>query len=149
MAAGSFAIGDAVFVVSLKKAGLVTEVLRGDSYRVTVGSLSMVVTRGDLTEAPSSKECASERVSFPRIPKGSRVSTTIDLHGLTVDEAVRKLESWLNECIIAGHGAVKVVHGLGSGKVQRAAHETLQRYSAVRAFRINDLNPGETDVYIG
>ncbi len=142
-------VGDAVHVKSLKRVGHITECLRGETYRVQVGSLTMVVSSSDLENAPAPNSTSSKAVTFPTLPRSARVPTTIDLHGLSVEDAVRKLESWLNECIIAGHGAVKVVHGLGTGRVQRAAHETLQRYAAVRAFRLNDLNPGETDVYIG
>jgi DNA mismatch repair protein MutS2 len=142
-------VGDPVVVKSLKKRGHISECLRGDTYRVHVGSLSIVVARSDLEAATTSPSSALKTVTYPTRPKSARVPTTIDLHGLTVEDAVRELESWLNECIIAGHGTVKVVHGLGTGRVQRAAHETLQRYAAVRAFRLNDLNPGETDVYIG
>jgi DNA mismatch repair protein MutS2 len=144
-----FHVGDTVLVKSLKKTGQISECLRGNTYRVHVGSISVVASETDLESTTSSSPSNSKSVTFPMLSKSDRVPLTLDLHGLTVDEAVRKLENWLNECIVAGHGAVKIVHGLGTGRVQRATHETLQRYSAVRAFRINDLNPGETDVYIG
>jgi DNA mismatch repair protein MutS2 len=77
------------------------------------------------------------------------IRSSIDLHGLTVDQASRALEEWLNQMILSDAKQGKVIHGLGTGRVQRATHEILARYSAVRAFRINDANPGQTDVYLG
>jgi DNA mismatch repair protein MutS2 len=149
MSARAFSVGDTVLVVSLKKVGQVSELLRSGVYRVSIGSLSMVVAESDLRPHSAPQREGKKIISFPDSRKGPKVSPTIDLHGLTVEDAVRKLESWLNDSILAGHGSLKVIHGLGSGRVQRATHETLQRYSAVRAFRINDLNPGETDVHLG
>lgn len=141
--------GDRVRVLSLGKVGEVVEELRQESCRIAFGSLTMVVSTRDLQlEETPPRSNAPQRVKVQVTSTGARVGTTLDLHGMTVAEAVAQLESWLNACILAGHGNVKVIHGLGTGRVQRAVHEVLQRYSAIRAFRINDLNPGETDVFL-
>jgi DNA mismatch repair protein MutS2 len=81
-------------------------------------------------------------------PRRTPPPATIDLHGLTVDEATRKLEVWLSEAIMAGLHQLKVVHGLGSGRLQDATHALLRRVPTVRAFKVSDFNPGETDVYL-
>jgi len=141
--------GDRVRVLSLGKTGEVVEALRQESCRIAFGSLTMVVSSRDLQlEDTPARSNERQRVKVIAASKAARVGTTLDLHGMTVAEAVTQLESWLNACILARHGNVKVIHGLGTGRVQRAVHEVLQRYSAIRAFRINDLNPGETDVFL-
>jgi DNA mismatch repair protein MutS2 len=58
------------------------------------------------------------------------------------------LDSWLDAVILSDLYHVKVVHGLGTGRVQRAVHERLQNFKAVRRFAINQHNAGETDVYL-
>lgn len=149
----TFKIGDTVLVGSLNTVGTVSAVLSGQSYRVSVGSMQITVRARELNAsplparhgaAPSEKHKSG---AFPTSRK-EKVSSTIDLHGLTVDGACRALEAWLNALIMSGTRQGKVIHGLGSGKVQRATHQTLARYAAVRAFKINPVNPGETDVYL-
>lgn len=149
MAPACFQIGDRVLVTSLKRTGTVTEVLRDDSFRVALGSFTIVVSLKELeVSLPSERSRDKTKIEIRAASKGLKVPKVLDLHGMTVADAVSRLEAWLNSCILAGHGNVKVVHGLGTGRVQHATHEVLRRYSAVRAFRVNDLNPGETDVFL-
>jgi len=153
-----FSTGDTVFVTSLNVEGMVVEVLSADSYQISVGSLKLITKSSDLAavDVAGTKRIAAKGKLTPGSAtakfvdlkvSAQRVKSSIDLHGLTVDAACRALEEWLNAMIISGSKQGKVIHGLGSGRVQRATHETLSRYAAVRAFRVNDLNPGETDVY--
>lgn len=138
--------GDVVLVSTLSKTGTVVARLQGLSYRVAIGSIAMVCKETELS--PSSAQAQNTpKVTIRSAGKEPKAPSSIDLHGLTVDEATRKLESWLTRAIMSGLSQGKVIHGLGTGKLQRATHETLQKFSAVRAFRINDGNPGETNVY--
>lgn len=151
MSADGFKEGCHVLVLSLNKRGTVIECRNGTVCKVAVGSLTLTVPVTGLSRCEPGSAELGRPLSHP--PRPSARSTmgpkSIDLHGLSVDDAVRALETWLNAAIIAGHNQLEVVHGLGSGKVQRAVHETLANYSAVRAFRINDRNPGMTDVFVG
>lgn len=72
---------------------------------------------------------------------------SIDLHGMSTDDAVRAVERHLNRVILSGAQQTKIIHGLGTGKVRCAIHTLLSSLHVVRAFRLNDANPGETDVY--
>ena len=142
-----FAEGDAVLIVKLRKVGVVVEVLAHDRYRVAISSVTILCKASELaasSERPKPKTAVPEYLKPRRTPPPS----TIDLHGLTVDEATRKLEVWLSDVIMAGLHQVKVVHGLGSGRLQNATHELLRRVPTVRAFKVSEFNPGETDVYL-
>lgn len=148
MSAPRFNEGDGVHIISLKRDGVVQSHLGGDRYRIAIGSLTMTCLASDLAppqskavRAPSSSQ-PLRSAPFPRPPQ------TLDLHGLTVDEAIRKLDSWLDAVILSDLSHVKVVHGLGTGRVQRAVHERLQTFTAVKRFAINQWNAGETDVYL-
>ncbi len=52
----------------------------------------------------------------------------LDLHGLAVHVAVVELESFLNTQFMAGQEAVKVVCGIGTGKVLEVARKILKEY---------------------
>jgi DNA mismatch repair protein MutS2 len=145
-----YAVGDMVLVTALKAEGTIVAQISADSYRVALRSMHLTVNHSELKLMnPSSKGYQSEsyiatlKAAYRKAP----VKSSIDLHGLTVDEASRSLEAWLNASILSNVKHGKVIHGLGTGRVQQAAHEILRRYPAVRAFRINDINRGETDVY--
>jgi DNA mismatch repair protein MutS2 len=146
MCAQRFSEGEEVYIISLKKGGTVQSIVGADRYRVAIGSFTMTCNSSDLRKPPSKKVPSAPR-PIPLL-QSSRPPQSIDLHGLAVDEAVRKLDSWLNSVILSELTHVKVVHGLGTGRVQRAVHERLHTLKAVKRFSINQWNTGETDVYL-
>jgi DNA mismatch repair protein MutS2 len=140
--------GDTVTIVAIKKDGVISEVLGGGRYRVVVGSLHLTCSSRELAPsepAPPKPRLTERKVLIINQPKPPH---TLDLHGLIVDEAIRKLDQWLNAVILSELYQVKVVHGLGTGRVQSAVHDYLRTIKAVRHFKINEWNAGETDVYL-
>ena len=142
-----FSEGDPVYVRSIKKSGIVTRVLSDERLQVAIGDLSI---RCATTDVEQSQARPTERTKEPvRMVPASRspIPKSVDLHGMTADDAVRAVERHLNRAILAGAEQTKIVHGLGTGKVRSAVHALLSSLAVVRAFRLNDANPGETDVY--
>jgi DNA mismatch repair protein MutS2 len=70
------------------------------------------------------------------------VSYEIDLHRLTVDEALFKLDQCLYDAYIAGLPWVRVVHGKGTGTLRRAIREELPRHPLVKSIRPGYLDEG-------
>ena len=147
MTENTFKPGDRVTVRSLKQDGTVEEELHGGRYRILVGSLSIVSRASDLSPSTRVKQASRPPAPVRRLPT-SLPPRRLDLHGLTVDEAIRKLDAWLDRVVLSQLDHVKVLHGLGTGKLQGAVHSHLRTLNAVRNFKINDANPGETDVYL-
>jgi DNA mismatch repair protein MutS2 len=145
-------VGTSVSVKKLRKSGVVTALLSGGRLRVVIGALTITCRREEVSVIPMvATNASTHRANIPtRIRKapGATPPSSLDLHGLTVADAIRKLESWLDRVILADLSQVKVIHGLGSGKVQRAVHTSLAAISAVRHFQLNAVNPGETDIYL-
>lgn len=59
----------------------------------------------------------------------------LDLHRLTVDEALPKLEQFLYEAYCAGVTAVRVNHGKGTGMLRASVRAWLPGQDSVRSFR--------------
>lgn len=82
--------------------------------------------------------------------KGVKVkaASELDLHGCTVAEALEMLDNWLSRSAVSGCENLKVVHGIGTGKLKAAVHKRLSELKVVRNFKISLNNPGATDVYL-
>ncbi len=61
--------------------------------------------------------------------------TELDLHALTVDEALLRLEQFLNDMFMAGLHQITIIHGKGSGTLRQMVRRELARHSLVRSFR--------------
>jgi DNA mismatch repair protein MutS2 len=70
------------------------------------------------------------------------VGDELDLHGLTVDEALPKLEQFLYTAFKAGLHRVWVVHGKGTGVLRREVRRYLSSHPLVKSFGPADSTRG-------
>ena len=70
----------------------------------------------------------------------------MDLHGLTVDEALARAEQALNDALLADFPEIRLIHGQSGGRIRAALHRRLGEIPTVRAFRLDPRNPGATIV---
>jgi len=141
-----FSPGDPVHVAALGK-GIVREVRNEHRYLIELKARSVVVAEDQLTAIRQTKRSSTHAsTTAPDTPTRGHVPTSLDLHGMTVEEAVAALDAFLSDALLAGHAEVRVIHGRSGGRVKAAAHARLKRVSAVRAFRVDPANPGVTIV---
>ncbi len=80
-------------------------------------------------------------------PTDSRpASREVDLHGLTVDEALSRAEEAVNDALLADLPQLRLIHGQSGGRIRAALHRRLRDIVTVRAFRLDPQNPGVTIV---
>ncbi|MFC1915283.1 Smr/MutS family protein [Chloroflexota bacterium] len=72
----------------------------------------------------------------------------VHLRHLTVDEALLKLEQYLNDAFMTGLYQVRVVHGKGTGTLRQAVREQLARHSLVKSYRPGGYGEGGAGVTI-
>ena len=142
--------GQQVFVVPLNQPGTVRAVAdaRGE-VEVESGALRLRVSIASLRTAgatPVRKPEAQERVvEHPAVPE---VSPSIDIRGQTVDEAVQRVDHYLDEAARAGLSTVTVIHGKGTGALRRGVQEFLATHPQVGSFRIGARGEGNSGVTI-
>jgi DNA mismatch repair protein MutS2 len=127
--------------------------LKPEVYVVSVGSLTITCHEGDLVPKRGKRARAA---STPPVNKKSKSKATpsamrklsIDLHGLTVAEALEKVERGLDRALQEEADRLDIVHGLGTGKLKDAVHRYLKGLSVVKHFKAADGNPGITWVFM-
>jgi DNA mismatch repair protein MutS2 len=155
----AFPVGSAVAVVTLRKHGHVLEVLTDSRYRVAVGAITMVCTEAQLAtvshakkqqrrerKTPALRTGAAEPPDLPRVSHASRCQS-IDLHGMTVPEALVALPPFLDRAIRAGLPHVRIIHGISGGRLRVAVRDYLSGMPAVSCAVRDDRNPGVTIAY--
>ncbi len=76
------------------------------------------------------------------------VDKELHLRHLTVDEALFRLDQYLNDAFMAGLPSVRIVHGKGTGTLRQAVHEVLAKHPLVKSFRPGDYGEGDYGVTI-
>ena len=72
----------------------------------------------------------------------------VHLRRLTVDEALLKLDQYLNDAFVAGLVQVRVIHGKGTGTLRRAVREKLATHSLVKSYRPGGYGEGGIGVTV-
>jgi DNA mismatch repair protein MutS2 len=66
----------------------------------------------------------------------------IKLIGMRVEEALTELEPFINHAAAAGLREVRVIHGIGTGRLRNAVREDLERHPLVESFRPGEPHEG-------
>ena len=77
-----------------------------------------------------------------------QVTDEIHLRHLTVDEALLKLDKYLNDSFMAGLYQVRVIHGKGTGTLREVVRKQLARHPLVESYRPGEYGEGGAGVTI-
>lgn len=151
--------GAEVVVTALGKRGRIIEVASLGRYRVVVGGMTMWCREADLDSVSHAKKQAkrdlgraSAAAAGPRPPTAPTSADlhalgSLDLHGMTVAEALQAVSRRLDEAIRAGLDQMEIIHGISGGRLRAAVHGLLAGTSSVARFTPDPRNPGVTRVY--
>jgi DNA mismatch repair protein MutS2 len=153
-AAGPVSIGDLVRVRPWKTTGrlLRIEASRGEA-EVEVGGKRMKVPVSSLIPlaAPSPPRRPAHAPPPRPAPSAGEPAASgpeVVLVGLRVDEALPEVERALNQALLAGKGALKIVHGHGTGRLAAAVREFLDTHPGVAGHRPGGAREGGTAVTV-
>lgn len=132
--------------------GVVREVRNHGRLLVDIQGRSLVFAATDVRVlAEDNQKTRPSSISPARAP-GAAVGPArirdVDLHGLTVDEAMARVDAALDGCMRDDVAQVRVIHGRSGGKLRAALHRRLAAITSVRAFALDATNPGVTNVFL-
>ena len=74
--------------------------------------------------------------------------TTLDVHGLTVDQALDAIDAALSEALLRDADELRVIHGRRGSRIRDALHRHVRGLSAVRTARLDPANAGVTIIVL-
>ncbi|HYV19056.1 MAG TPA: Smr/MutS family protein [Verrucomicrobiae bacterium] len=118
----------------------VVESLQGDRVAVVARGKRLVVPRADCApegaRPPAGPAPLPEGIRLERRPAtgGPGGGALLDLRGIKVEEALARLDKFLDDASVDGRDEVRLHHGIGSGRLRRAVHELLHRHPLVARY---------------
>lgn len=67
---------------------------------------------------------------------------TLDLHGYTVEEARELLDEFMSTCLLTNVGTVRIMHGVGTGRLRAFVHDYLKREAHASNIRAASTKEG-------
>ena len=148
--AATLKAGDRVMVGLLGREGTVLSVRREKgTCDVQAGALRVTVKIFDLYRAAPQKQGQGEKVQVTReLVQRPVVKREVNLIGMTTGEGVAEAEAFLDSAVLANLHEVRIVHGVGTGKLRAAVQEMLRRHPRVESFRLGKYGEGENGVTV-
>ena len=173
----SVKIGDTVKVLSMNTTGTVHTLpnAKGD-FQVQMGILRSTINLKDCVLVEDKDELADKygygkskrgsdkvyskalrkgekievdtRSSYGSLNKSASISTEIQLLGLNSDDAIAKLDKYLDDAYLSHLSPVRVVHGKGTGVLREAVHQYLRKSPIVAEYHLGEFGEGDSGVTI-
>jgi DNA mismatch repair protein MutS2 len=117
--------------------------------KVRVGAMAVEVETREVKPAPPETQSVNTAaMSAMRYTKAYSIDPEIHLRGLTADEAITRLDKYLDDATIGEVSPVRIVHGKGTGALREAIHSYLRKHPSVASFHVAELNDGGDGVTV-
>ncbi len=139
--------GDSVSVTGFGQKGVVLEAPRGGQVMVQVGMMKLSVHIERLQKT-SANPVGSRRTMEMRLQKAINSTLELDLRHLRAEEALPRLERFIDDALLAGTSNLRIVHGKGEGILRKVTQEALKKHPEVVSYRDGEPSEGGQGVTI-
>lgn len=143
---GTLNVGDDIKHLSINQEGTVIEQTGKNEYLVQVGMIKLKAKRNNLQKIKSKSQEVEQVTRFKRTSPS--VKPELDLRGVRFDDAILKIENYLDSAILAGFPQVSIIHGKGTGALRKGATEYLKTHPNVKSYRLGGQNEGGSGVTV-
>jgi DNA mismatch repair protein MutS2 len=159
---GPLQLGEKVILRSLGAQGIVTTLGENEA-EVQVGSLRVRAKLGDIQRKTEEETVEAEtskvkgRKSKTQVNdlrpstfdmRASSPGMELDLRGMMAEDALAKLEDYLDKAYLSGMPFVRIIHGKGTGKLRQEVRAALKHHPQVATFEIGLESEGGDGVTV-
>jgi len=144
--------GDRVFIHSLGQSATVVKkpdasgdmTVQAGIMKIRVKLTDVVLDESRVEEKPVQKQYTQS----VKKNKAQTATTSIDLRGNMVNEALESLDKYLDDAYLSGLKKVEIIHGKGTGALRAAVQQHMKTHPHVVSFRLGLFGEGEDGVTI-
>ena len=142
--------GEKVFVPSMGLEGTILESPdSSNQVLLGVGSITIRIQTSQLSKTTSGEGNKTESIPKQHIEWNTDdVKNQIDLRGMTAEEAIYEVDSYITDVQVLGFKEVTLVHGKGDGILRKKIAEFLKRDPRVKHYRLGQWGEGDTGVTV-
>ncbi|HZG70592.1 MAG TPA: endonuclease MutS2 [Chondromyces sp.] len=139
--------GDEVKVISFDQKGHLIKKTADGEWQVQMGIMKMKVKESDLEFIKSEKK--SEPKPLAKIKgRDYHVNLELDLRGERYEDALLKVEKYIDDALLAGYPRVSIIHGKGTGALRKGVQEYLKNHRSVKRTRFGEAGEGGSGVTV-
>ncbi|HHM3899407.1 TPA: endonuclease MutS2 [Staphylococcus aureus] len=124
--------GDEVKVLSYGQKGEVLEIVNDEEAIVQMGIIKMKLPIEDLEKKQKEKVKPTKMVTRQN---RQTIKTELDLRGYRYEDALIELDQYLDQAVLSNYEQVYIIHGKGTGALQKGVQQHLKKHKSVSDFR--------------
>ncbi|EOR25441.1 recombination and DNA strand exchange inhibitor protein [Niallia nealsonii AAU1] len=139
--------GDEVKVLTFNQKGQLLEKVSNKEWQVQIGIMKMKVKEKDLEFIKAPKVVETKPLTTIK-GKDYHVSLELDLRGERFENALSRVEKYIDDSLLAGYPRVSIIHGKGTGALRSGVQEYLKNHRAVKNIRFGEAGEGGSGVTV-
>lgn len=146
----SFDVGDEIQHTTLGQTGEIVEKKNEKEYVIQVGKMRMTAKRQDLKfvkkKADMNKQAPVSHMLTTA--SASSVKPELDLRGERYEDAMIRLEKYIDDALIQSYPRVTIIHGKGTGALRKGVEKLIRKTPAIKSHRPGEQSEGGSGVTV-
>lgn len=142
-----FEPGDEVKIATLNQKGVLLEKTGEHEWQVQAGIMKIKVAEKDMELIQSEPKKEPKPLASIK-GKDYHVGIELDIRGERYEDALQKVEKYLDDALLANYPRVSIIHGKGTGALRTGVAEFLKHHRAVKRIRLGEAGEGGSGVTI-
>ncbi|MFD0768262.1 endonuclease MutS2 [Bacillus sp. CGMCC 1.60114] len=139
--------GDEVKVLTFGQKGQLLKKVSDNEWNVQIGILKMKVKESDMEYINTPTPVEKKAVTAVK-GRDYHVSLELDLRGERFEDAMARVEKYLDDAQLASYPRVSIIHGKGTGALRQGVQDYLKNHRGVKSFRYGDMGEGGLGVTV-
>lgn len=139
--------GDEVKVLTFGQNGTLVDHVSDNEWQVQIGILKMKVKEKDLEYIGTPKQVETRPMAIVK-GRDSYVKLELDLRGERYENALMKVEKYIDDALLSNYPRVSIIHGKGTGALRQGVQEYLKNHRSVKRIRFGEAGEGGSGVTI-
>ncbi|EJQ46701.1 Endonuclease MutS2 [Bacillus mycoides] len=139
--------GDEVKVLTFGQKGQLLKKVSDTEWNVQIGILKMKVKESNMEYINTPKQTEKKAVASVK-GRDYHVSLELDLRGERYEDAMMRVEKYLDDAQLASYPRVSIIHGKGTGALRQGVQDYLKKHRGVKNYRYGDMGEGGLGVTV-
>ncbi|PSL35198.1 DNA mismatch repair protein MutS2 [Planomicrobium soli] len=138
---------DEVKVISYGQKGTLIEKVSDNEWTVQIGILKMRLPESDLSYTKPEKQKETRTMATLK-NRDSHVKLELDLRGERYEDALARVEKYLDDALLSNYHQVSIIHGKGTGALRQGVQQYLKKHPRVKSYRFGEAGEGGSGVTV-
>src|SRR5690625_1509758 len=141
-------VGDEITHKLLQQQGQIIAKKAKGEFVIQMGAMRVTAKQKDLLLLKRVRREEPEAPVTHSVKTSTTVKPELDLRGERYDDALHKLEQYIDDALLEGYHQVTIIHGKGTGALRKGVENFIATHPRIKSYRLGAHNEGGSGVTV-